>query len=250
MYAFPVSIDCGASGNYTDENSIVWIGDDSFFKNSESAVVRSNNTVSHLLLWELRLKKSSPPSFLLLLDGNYWSTVKTTLDEPGIYEEVGFENVCHIVDPNYALYVRARGALGDNSTVRFPDDVYDRMWSPARIFSGRVPVTSDAKLIDVTTAPDNPPRKVLQNAITTSIVRDRLNDGTYSKDVEGLGELLNSFSVLQEIWSGDPCLPSAYTWDRISCSNDVIPRVTALDLSSLDLSGPLPDFSSMDALVT
>ncbi|KAJ6682908.1 CARBOHYDRATE-BINDING PROTEIN OF THE ER PROTEIN [Salix koriyanagi] len=402
MYAFPVSIDCGASGNYTDENSIVWIGDDGFFKNSESAVVRSNNTVSHVMstlrvftslnknCYTIRAdkgslvlvrasffygnydKKSLPPSFVLLLDGNYWSTVKTTLDEPGIYEVMyvvksDTTSIClaqtqphqlpfisalefrkldstlyaNIVDPNYALYVRARGALGANSTVRFPDDVYDRMWNPARIFSGRVPVTSDAKLIDVTTAPDNPPRKVLQNAITTTSgsltlfpnfpdqdvslymnlyfsevtaldstqkrsfnlyidnikksepiippygeakeitvnftatvnisislvstndstlpplinavelfrVSDRLNDGTDSKDVEGLGELRNSFSILKEIWSGDPCLPSAYTWDRINCSNDVIPRVTSLDLSSLDLSGPLPDFSSMDALV-
>jgi hypothetical protein len=46
--------------------------------------------------------------------------------------------------------------------------------------------------------------------------------------VEGLGELQNTFSVLQEYWSGDPCLPSPYTWERISCSNDAIPRVTAL----------------------
>ncbi|KAG5244911.1 LRR receptor serine/threonine-protein [Salix suchowensis] len=371
-----VSIDCGASGNYTDENSIVWIGDDGFFKNSESAVVRSNNTVSHVMstlrvftslnknCYTIRAdkgslvlvrasffygnydKKSLPPSFVLLLDGNYWSTVKTTLDEPGIYEgslpfisALEFRKLdstlyANIVDPNYALYVRARGALGANSTVRFPDDVYDRMWNPARIFSGRVPVTSDAKLIDVTTAPDNPPRKVLQNAITTTSgsltlfpnfpdqdvslymnlyfsevtaldstqkrsfnlyidnikksepiippygeakeitvnftatvnisislvstndstlpplinavelfrVSDRLNDGTDSKDVEGLGELRNSFSILKEIWSGDPCLPSAYTWDRINCSNDVIPRVTSLDLHNNSLTGPIPDF--------
>ncbi|KAG5244909.1 LRR receptor serine/threonine-protein [Salix suchowensis] len=387
-----VSIDCGASETYRDENSLVWIGDDGFFKNSESAVVRSTTTVSHVMstlrvftslkknCYTIRAdkgslvlvrasffygnydKKSSPPSFDLLLDGNYWSMSRPHL------MNLEFMNIClaqtqpdqlpfisalefrkldstmyAIVDPNYALYVRARGALGANSTVRFPDDVYDRIWPPARIGSGLVSVASDAKLIDVTTAPDNPPRKVLQNAITTTSgssltllpnfpdqdvsvymnlyfsevtaldttqkrsfnlyidnikksepiippygeakeitvnftatvnisislvstndstlpplinaveifhVSDRLNDGTDSKDVEGLGELLNSFSVLQEIWSGDPCLPSAYTWDRISCSNDVIPRVTDLDLSSLDLSGPLPDFSSMDALVT
>ncbi|KAJ6737506.1 CARBOHYDRATE-BINDING PROTEIN OF THE ER PROTEIN [Salix viminalis] len=402
MHVFPVSIDCGASETYRDENSLVWIGDDGFFKNSESAVVRSTTTVSHVMstlrvftslkknCYTIRAdkgslllvrasffygnydKKSSPPSFRMLLDGNYWSIVETTLDEPGIYEvmyvvksdtisiclaqtqpnQLPFISALEfrkldstmyaIVDPNYALYVRAMVAYGANSTVRFPDDVYDRIWDPASIFSGRVPVTSDAKLIDVATAPDNPPRKVLQNAITTSSgsltlfsnfpyqdvlvymnlyfsevtalnttqkrsfnlyidnikesgpiippygeakeiivnftasantsislvstndstlpplinalelfrVSDRLNDGTDSKDVEGLGELRNSFSILKEIWSGDPCLPAAYTWDRISCSDDVIPRVTALDLSSLDLSGPLPDFSSMDALVT
>ncbi|KAJ6305797.1 hypothetical protein OIU78_021179 [Salix suchowensis] len=244
-----VSIDCGASETYRDENSLVWIGDDGFFKNSESAVVRSTTTVSHVMstlrvftslkknCYTIRAdkgslllvrasffygnydKKSSPPSFRMLFDGNYWATVKTALDQL-VYFEVVYvvksdtTSIClaqtqphqlpfisalefrkldstmyAIVDPNYALYVRARGAFSANSTVRFPDDVYDRIWRPAS-GSGLVSVASDAKLIDVTTAPDNPPRKVLQNAITTS------------------------------------------------------------DLSSLDLSGPLPDFSSMDALVT
>ncbi|KAJ6775299.1 hypothetical protein OIU79_018472 [Salix purpurea] len=388
MYAFPVSIDCGASETYTDDNTLEWIGDDGMFKDTQSEVVQSSNTVSHVMS-TLRVftslkkncytitdikgslvlvrasffygnydKKSSPPSFDLLLDGNYWSTVNTTLDnEPDIYEVMYFvksdtTSICLAqTQPNQfpfisALEVRILDskmyAIVDPNYALFPDDVYDRVWDPASIFSGRIPVTSDAKLIDVATAPDNPPRKVLQNAITTSsgsltllpyfpdedvsvymnlyfsevtaldttqkrsfnlyidnikksepiippygeakeiivnftatvnisislvstndstlpplinavelfYVSDRLTDGTDSKDVEGLVALQDSFSVLQEIWSGDPCLPSPYTWDRISCSNDVIPRVTALDLSSLDLSGPLPDFSSMDALVS
>ncbi|KAJ6713366.1 hypothetical protein OIU79_009371 [Salix purpurea] len=268
-----VSIDCGASETYTDENSLVWIGDDGFFKNSESAVVRSNNTVSHVMstlrvftslkknCYTIRAdkgslvlvrasffygnydKKSSPPSFLLLLDGNYWSTVKTTLDEPGIYEvmyvvksdtisiclaqtqpnQLPFisalefrkldSTIYAIVDPNYALFVRSRTAFGANLTVRFPDDVYDRIWVPGRNVSGRVPVASDAKLINVTTAPDNPPRKVLQNAITNSSSSDSIT--------------LN---------------PSFHDHGDSVYMN--------LNLSSLDLSGPLPDFSSMDALVT
>ncbi|KAJ6737502.1 CARBOHYDRATE-BINDING PROTEIN OF THE ER PROTEIN [Salix viminalis] len=403
VYVFPVSIDCGASRTYTDENSRIWIGDDGIFKNSQPGVVRSSNTASHVMstlrvftslkknCYTIRAykgslvlvrasffygnydKKSSPPSFHLLFDGNYWAIVTTTLDQLVYYEviyvvksdttsiclaqtqpnQLPFISALEVrnldskmygnVDRNHALFLFSRVAYGANSTVRFPDDGYDRIWHPARIGSGQVSVTSDAKLIDVATAPDNPPREVLQNAITTSsssgsitlnlgfpdqdvsicmnlyfsevteldstqkrsfkayidnykasepiippygeameltttftastktsislvstfdstlpplinavevFYSGRLTDGTDSKDVQGLGELRNSFSILQEYWSGDPCLPSAYTWDRISCSNDVIPRVTALDLSSLDLSGPLPDFSSMDALVT
>ncbi|KAJ6682907.1 hypothetical protein OIU74_021042 [Salix koriyanagi] len=399
-----VSVDCGASETYTDENTLEWRGDDGMFKDTQSEVVQSSSTVSHVMS-TLRVftslkkncytitdikgslvlvrasffygnydKKSSPPSFDLLFDGNYWATVNTTLDTLVYYEVMYFvksdtTSIClaqtqpnqfpfisalevrildskmygHL-DPNHALFLTSRVAYGANSTVRFPDDVYDRIWVPARIGSGIVSVASDAIFISVANAPDNPPREVLQNAITTSsssgsiilyhgfpdqdvsvymnlyfsevsaldttqkrsfnfyidnikesepiippygeameiignftasantsislvsttnstlpplinameifFVSDRLTDGTDSKDVEGLGELQNSFSVLQEIWSGDPCLPSPYTWDRISCSNDAIPRVTALDLSSLDLSGQLPDFSSMDALVT
>ncbi|KAJ6737504.1 hypothetical protein OIU85_019556 [Salix viminalis] len=399
-----VSIDCGASETYTDENSLEWRGDDGFFKNSQSEVVQSSKTASHVMstlrvftslkknCYTIRAvkgslvlvrasffygnydKKSSPPSFHLLFDGNYWATVKTALDQLVYYEvmyvvksdttsiclaqtqpnQVPFISALEVrildskmyghFDPNHALFLKSRVAYGANSTVRFPNDAYDRIWVPATIGSGLVSVASDAIFISVANAPDNPPREVLQNAITTSsssgsitlyhgfpdqdvsvylnlyfsevtaldttqkrsfnfyidnikesepiippygkamemtgnftasantsislvsttdstlpplinamelfYVNDRLRDGTDSKDVEGLGELQNSFSVLQEIWSGDPCLPSAYTWDRISCSNDVIPRVTALDLSSLDLSGLLPDFSSMDALVT
>ncbi|CAK7340841.1 unnamed protein product [Dovyalis caffra] len=90
----------------------------------------------------------------------------------------------------------------------------------------------------------------LINAMEVFFVSDLLTDGTNSTDVEGLGEFQKAFNVLEEYWSGDPCLPSPYTWEWISCSNDTVPRVTALNLSSFDLSGELPDFSFMDALVT
>lgn len=78
---------------------------------------------------------------------------------------------------------------------------------------------------------------------------DALTDGTNSKDVDGLSSLQTEFTNLQD-WSGDPCLPSPYTWDWLNCSSDATPRVTALYLSGYDLSGQLPDFSSMDAVVT
>ncbi|KAG8387769.1 hypothetical protein BUALT_Bualt02G0055700 [Buddleja alternifolia] len=67
--------------------------------------------------------------------------------------------------------------------------------------------------------------------------------------VEGLASLKSTFDVLQD-WGGDPCLPAPYSWDWINCSSDPTPRITALYLSSFGLSGPLPDFSSMDALET
>ena len=46
--------------------------------------------------------------------------------------------------------------------------------------------------------------------------------------VEGLSEIQKAFSNALQEWSGDPCLPSPYTWEWISCSNDTIPRITAL----------------------
>ncbi|XP_048136735.1 uncharacterized protein At1g24485-like [Rhodamnia argentea] len=71
---------------------------------------------------------------------------------------------------------------------------------------------------------------------------DVLTDGTNSKDgrysstdyglyellyLDGLSSLQTEFTNLQD-WSGDPCLPSPYTWDWLNCSGDATPRVTAL----------------------
>ncbi|KAI5566548.1 hypothetical protein BDE02_13G027800 [Populus trichocarpa] len=396
-----VSIDCGASESYTDENSITWRGDDDIFQSSFSEVVQSSNTVSHVMstlrVFTSRKKncyfisvdkgpllvrasfyygnydrKLSPPSFDLLIDGNHWTKVITSLDKLLYYEvvyvvESDATNIClaqtqpnqfpfisalevrsldpkmySYVDPKYALFVRSRFAYGASATVRYPDDVYDRIWVPESGGTGVISVASEAISYEVN-VPEEPPEAVLQNAITTSSlsqsltyipdfadkktaiymnlyfsevtdldttqkrsfriyidnnpksepiippygkvtemlinytassntsfslvstldstlpplinamevfsVSDPLVVGTNSKDVGGLVELQTQFSVLQG-WYGDPCLPSPYTWDWISCSNDVIPHVTALDLSSFGLSGQLPDFSSMDSLVT
>ncbi|XP_024198033.1 uncharacterized protein At1g24485 [Rosa chinensis] len=89
----------------------------------------------------------------------------------------------------------------------------------------------------------------LINAMEVYYLLGPLTEGTNSKDVEGLAALQGKFSILQE-WTGDPCLPSPYTWDWVNCTTDDTPRVTALYLNGYDLSGQLPDFSSMDALVT
>lgn len=118
MYVFPVSFDCGASESYTDDNFLAWTGDDDLFKDSQSEVVQSSNTVSHVMstlrVFTTRKKncysipedkgslllvrasffygnydrKSSPPSFDMHFDGNEWATVKTSLDKLVYYEVV------------------------------------------------------------------------------------------------------------------------------------------------------------------
>ncbi|QHO43386.1 hypothetical protein S245_017766 [Arachis hypogaea] len=74
-----------------------------------------------------------------------------------------------------------------------------------------------------------------------------LAQGTDSRDVEGLRQLRLAFKTLSE-WKGDPCLPFPYAWEWIQCTADPKPRVKALNLSSYDLHGILPDMRSMDAL--
>ncbi|KAF5796019.1 putative Malectin-like domain, leucine-rich repeat domain superfamily [Helianthus annuus] len=89
----------------------------------------------------------------------------------------------------------------------------------------------------------------LINAAELFSIRDALSNGTNNNDVEGLASLQNAFIVLQQ-WSGDPCLPAPYSWEWIKCSGDYIPRVTSINLNGFNLTGPLPDFSKMDALET
>ncbi|RZC47789.1 hypothetical protein C5167_040730 [Papaver somniferum] len=90
----------------------------------------------------------------------------------------------------------------------------------------------------------------LLNALEAFTIGEKLAQGTNSDDVKALGLLKKSFSQLQD-WSGDPCLPSPYTWDWVTCNNDPdSPRITGLYLNDHGLTGTLPDFSAMDALET
>ncbi|KAL8029894.1 hypothetical protein ABFX02_14G252100 [Erythranthe guttata] len=87
---------------------------------------------------------------------------------------------------------------------------------------------------------------------TTSSVDSTSSCITHSNDVKGLIVLIDEFPQLAGVKfpsiNKDPCSPHKLTW--ISCSNDPIRRVTALYLGSRNLHGPIPDFSSMDALQT
>ncbi|GER34425.1 leucine-rich repeat protein kinase family protein [Striga asiatica] len=113
------------------------------------------------------------------------------------------------------------------------------------LYATNLTVSSNATFALVPTNDSTLPPLI--NAMEVFSIGDVLTDGTDNKD--GLASLQNEFAVLQE-WSGDPCLPAPYSWDWINCTTDYPPRVSALYLSSFDLSGQIPDFSSMDALVT
>ncbi|KAJ0048192.1 hypothetical protein Pint_16781 [Pistacia integerrima] len=104
-----LSIDCGSSESYTDENSIEWVGDDAYIQNGESKVVQFSSSeaypMSTLRVFPTGKKKNcytikvdegervlvrasfnydnydgklSPPTFDLQFDGNFWATVNTS----------------------------------------------------------------------------------------------------------------------------------------------------------------------------
>ncbi|KAL3826140.1 hypothetical protein ACJIZ3_022169 [Penstemon smallii] len=401
-----LSIDCGTSDSYKDTNSLDWTGDDNYIENGESHIVQSTSSISRAMdtlrvfttgnkncyhIDSIRKgrvlvrasfnygnydNRSSPPSFDLHFDGNYWATVKT-LSTGNVYYEViysmtkdwisvclaqtehgqfpfisaleirGLEvNMYQYIDFNYPLFLINRFAYGANSTLRYSDDPYDRIWSPRLVPRGSrlTQVKSDATFSNGTFVSELPPPAVLKNAVTairpnstihllmglpsfripvyanwyfsevTQLqpnesrtfklfvnndsspafsppyencrqwhisnyflsstdtvtlvptndstlaplinameifsVGDALTNGTNTNDVKGLNSLKRAFREVLKDWNGDPCLPVNYEWDWIQCNTDTTPRVTALFLGSLGLSGILPNFRSMDALQT
>ncbi|KAK2643193.1 hypothetical protein Ddye_024956 [Dipteronia dyeriana] len=117
--AVTTSIDCGASGSYT-EGSIDWTGDEDLIQNGESIAVLSGiglpRAMTTLRVFTTRKKncysiaaekgtryllratfyygnydsKSSPPVFDLQFDGNHWITVTTSMDT-AIFHEVIYD---------------------------------------------------------------------------------------------------------------------------------------------------------------
>ncbi|KAL6577239.1 hypothetical protein OROMI_011515 [Orobanche minor] len=220
-----LSIDCGSSSSYKDENLIDWTGDGEYVKNGESRSVQSGNSISRVVdtmrVFTTRKKncyhiesirqgrvlvratfyygnydnKSSPPLFDLQFDGNPWTTVETSSTEYVYYEvtyvmkkdsisvciaqtnpgqfpfisslEVrGLESYMYFhVDDTYPLFLRKRVVFGSNATIRFPDDLYDRLWIPEVSRNGMIPVSSEAIFSSPIILSDLPPPAVLKHAV-------------------------------------------------------------------------------------
>ncbi|XP_058111157.1 probable LRR receptor-like serine/threonine-protein kinase At1g05700 [Magnolia sinica] len=227
------SIDCGAADSYVDSNFIGWVGDNLYISNGESRVVQNSASVSHVLstlrvfstrkknCYSIQVDKgsqilvramfyygnydktSSPPSFDLQFDGNYWATVTTSMDSTEVYEAIyavkgDTTSVCvaqtkpnqlpfisslevrsldanmyNTVTADYALFLLSRSAFGAKQTVRYSDDSYDRIWTPVAASGSLTTVTSDASFINTNVA-DNPPSTVLQTALTSATVSNSI----------------------------------------------------------------------------
>nr|XP_027193564.1 uncharacterized protein At1g24485-like isoform X2 [Cicer arietinum] len=219
-----VSINCGSSRSFIDENNIKWVGDDDYIKNGVSQqVYLGSSPLSTLRYFPTRKKncysikvpkgekvlarasfyygnydnKLSPPIFDLQFDGNYWASVNTSsyyyVNYEAVYVTKGnFTSICVAqtkpkqfplisslevrsldptmyshVDSNHALILQWRYAFGGNKTIRYPDDIFDRIWTPAYgILLSEV--KSEETSFDISTSEDHPPQDALQNAVVSS----------------------------------------------------------------------------------
>lgn len=112
------SINCGDKDIYTDSNFIVWMPDETLVSNGDARVVQSSNSISPVLdtlrVFTSRKKNcysasvtqgqkvlvrtmfnygnydrlSSPPTFDLHFDGNFWTTVQTSISGVNMFEVI------------------------------------------------------------------------------------------------------------------------------------------------------------------
>ncbi|KAK6926891.1 Malectin-like domain, partial [Dillenia turbinata] len=235
VLAVLLSIDCGSSTSHKDGFEITWTGDDEYIQTGESKSV--GNTGNDAAMNTLRVftsptkncynipgeqgtkillrasfyygnydSKSTPPTFDLLFDGNFWDTINTTPDTV-IYREVTYipksKNISLCLGQKYTnqfpiistIEVRSLGSniysLKDISeyplllsqrtdytwgsadkVVRSTNDEYDRIWTrfswSAVREKGWEDLTSNTSTIDVSKASDNPPELLLSYGVQTA----------------------------------------------------------------------------------
>ncbi|GLJ22278.1 hypothetical protein SUGI_0419210 [Cryptomeria japonica] len=70
--------------------------------------------------------------------------------------------------------------------------------------------------------------------------------GTFTKDVEAINIVQQQINYS---YVGDPCLPTQHSWDWLTSSNDISPRIVILNLASRGLTGSIQaKISSLTAL--
>ncbi|XP_038897469.1 probable LRR receptor-like protein kinase At1g51890 [Benincasa hispida] len=55
-------------------------------------------------------------------------------------------------------------------------------------------------------------------------------------DIDAITKIKSTYGVIKD-WGGDPCIPRAFPWSGIGCSNESSPRIISLNLSSSNLTG-------------
>ncbi|KAL6127418.1 hypothetical protein ACLB2K_070783 [Fragaria x ananassa] len=232
-----LSIDCGGSESYTDKNNIRWVGDDDYVHSGESLSV---GNVSPRVISTVRVFSSlrkncytipvtagdrilvrasfyygnfdggdSPPIFDLYFDATYWSRVNITGFSNYInnYEVIyaGSDMYSHL-GSGHALFNVKRFAFGAyQSTIRYPEDPYDRKWYSAYgLFTTNVRGEAEIPKIDVSGAEDYPRAAVLQNASTVNSTTSYIQLDTYLRDSPVPIYITTFFSEVVQLFTTSP----------------------------------------------
>ncbi|KAF8695137.1 hypothetical protein HU200_037747 [Digitaria exilis] len=139
------------------------------------------------------------------------------------------------------------------------------------VYGGEWPLSGETR-ITLTPAPDSPVGPVINAAELMMVVP--LGGRTHPRDVIGMEALARGFRNPPSDWRGDPCLPKGNAWTGVTCNEDPLARVIAINLTNYrvggsisdhianltaissiwlvgnNLTGPIPDMSALHHLVS
>ncbi|CAM0951687.1 unnamed protein product [Alopecurus aequalis] len=106
------------------------------------------------------------------------------------------------------------------------------------VYGADWPLSGQTK-ITLTPAPGSPVGPVINAAELMMVVP--LGGRTHPRDVIGMEALARGFVNPPPDWSGDPCLPLGNSWTGVSCTQEPLARVIALNLTNWYVGGSISD---------
>ncbi|XP_024537456.1 probable LRR receptor-like serine/threonine-protein kinase At1g67720 isoform X2 [Selaginella moellendorffii] len=122
------------------------------------------------------------------------------------------------------------------ATINVEKSVQAPLTSLQMYYNSRVELSEPTNFLFVPTV--NSTLGPILNAAELWEYKGGLLPGTETNDVAAILDVMKDFHMTE--WSGDPCLPDAYTWKWITCDVAQIPaRIIELNLSSSGLKGTI-----------
>ncbi|RCV11981.1 hypothetical protein SETIT_2G230800v2 [Setaria italica] len=106
------------------------------------------------------------------------------------------------------------------------------------VYGAEWPLSGQTR-IKLTPAPDSPVGPVINAAELMMIVP--LGGRTHPRDVIGMEALARGFWNPPSDWRGDPCLPKGNSWTGVTCNEDPLARVIAINLTNSRVGGSISD---------
>ncbi|OEL34689.1 putative leucine-rich repeat receptor-like serine/threonine-protein kinase [Dichanthelium oligosanthes] len=106
------------------------------------------------------------------------------------------------------------------------------------VYGGEWPLSGQTT-ITLTPALDSPVGPVINAAELMMVVP--LGGRTHPRDVIGMEALARGFLNPPSDWRGDPCLPKGKSWTGVTCNEDPLARVIAINLTNYRVGGSISD---------
>ncbi|XP_062193163.1 probable LRR receptor-like serine/threonine-protein kinase At1g67720 [Phragmites australis] len=106
------------------------------------------------------------------------------------------------------------------------------------VYGAEWPLSGQTR-ITLTPAPGSPVGPVINAAELMMVVP--LGGRTHPRDVIGMEALAGGFTNPPADWRGDPCSPRGNSWTGVTCNEDPLARIIALNLTNFRVGGSVSD---------